>query len=146
MSFGEYMNAGGFIQKTVPGTTVIHSKQSNWHQEEIWLVKPMKNNSRRRPEPSTRGGAPITETGWSAPPVGWSAYGLGRPAHFRGRLAQASAWCLLEPSRVVFHSFHGLNHLLSSVCLFRVYDSGPKSYFLYKSSCNHEITKAHGIY
>jgi hypothetical protein len=63
------------------------------------------------------------------------AYGLGQPAHFRGRLAQASAWCLLEPSRVVFRCFCELNHLLSSVCLFRVYDSGPGSYFLDKSSC-----------
>ena len=74
--------------------------------------------------------------------AGRSAYGLGRLAHFHGRLAQASAWCLLEPSRVVFHSFRGLNHLLSSVCLFGVYDSGPRSCFLDKSSYSHEITKA----
>ena len=74
------------------------------------------------------------------------AYGLGQSAHFRGRLAQASAWCILEPSRVVFRSFHGLNHLLLSVCFFGVYDSGPESYFLDKSSYSHEITKARGIY
>ena len=72
--------------------------------------------------------------------------GAGRLAHFRGRLAQASAWCLLEPSRVVFHSFRRLNHLLSSVCLFRVYDSGPESYFLDKSSCIQIFTKAHRIH
>ena len=69
-----------------------------------------------------------------------------REAHFRGHLAQASAWCLLEPSRVVFHSFRGLNHLLSSVSLFGVYDSGLRCYFLDKSSCSHEITKACGIH
>ena len=44
------------------------------------------------------------------------------------------------------HSFHGLNHLLSSVCLFGVYDSGPRGCFLDKSSCSHEITKACGIH
>ena len=78
--------------------------------------------------------------------AGRSSYEQGRPAHFHGRLAQASVWCLQEPSRVVFHSFRGLNHLLSLVCLFGVYDSGPESCFLYKSSCSHEITKVHGIY
>jgi hypothetical protein len=53
--------------------------------------------------------------------VGWS--------HCGAQLAHASAWYLLEPSRVVFRSFRGLNHLLSSVCLFRVYDSGPGAVF-----------------
>ena len=28
-SFGDFMTAGGFIQKTAPETTVIHSKQEN---------------------------------------------------------------------------------------------------------------------
>ena len=78
--------------------------------------------------------------------AGQAASLMGRPAHYCGLLAQASAWCLLEPSRVVFHSFCELNHLLSSVCLFRVYDSGPGSRFLDKSSCNHEITIGHGIH
>ena len=72
--------------------------------------------------------------------------GAGRLAHFRGRLAQALPWCLLEPSRVVFHSFRGLNHLLSLVCLFGVYDSGARSYFLDKCSCSPEITKARGVH
>ena len=71
--------------------------------------------------------------------------GAGRLAHFRGRLAQALPWCLLEPSRVVFHSFRGLNHL-SLVCLFGVYDHGPGSYFLDKSSCIQIFTKARGIH
>jgi hypothetical protein len=43
---------------------------------------------------------------------------LGRVAHYGAQLAHTSTWCLLEPSRVVFHSFRVLNHLLSSVaCL-----------------------------
>ena len=75
-----------------------------------------------------------------------TTYGLGWLAHFHGRLAQALTWCLLEPFRVVFRSFRELNHLLSSVCSFGVYDSGPGSYFLDKSSYSHEITKAHGIH
>ena len=77
--------------------------------------------------------------------AGRPAYGLGWPAHFHGRLAQALAWCLLEPFRVVFRSFHGLNHLLLSVCMFGVYDSDPESYFLDKSSCMQIFTKARGI-
>ena len=78
--------------------------------------------------------------------TGQPTYGLGRSVHFHGRLAQALAWCLLKPSRIVFHSFHGLNHLLLSICLFGVYDSGLGSCFLDKSSYSHEITKAHGIH
>ena len=45
-SFGEYVNAGGFIQKIGPGTTVIHSKQANRHQQVIQPTKPAKVNSR----------------------------------------------------------------------------------------------------
>ena len=78
--------------------------------------------------------------------VGWPAYGLGRLAHFHGCLAQASTWCLLEPFRVVFRSFRGLNHLLSSVCLFGVYDSGLRSCFLDKASYIQIFTKARGIH
>jgi hypothetical protein len=66
--------------------------------------------------------------------VGRPTYGLGRLGHFRGHLAQALVWCLVEPSRVVFRSFHRLNHLLLLVCLFGVYDSGLGSYFLDKFS------------
>jgi hypothetical protein len=54
---------------------------------------------------------------------------LGRAASPMGRSAHASSWCLLEPSRVVFRSFHGLNHLLSLNCLFGVYDSSPRVVF-----------------
>jgi hypothetical protein len=54
---------------------------------------------------------------------------MGWPVHYGGILGHASSWCLLEPSRVVFHSFRELNHMLSSVCLFRVYDSGPRAIF-----------------
>jgi hypothetical protein len=58
------------------------------------------------------------------PPLGRTASLMGRSAHYGGVSAQASSWCLLKPSRVVFHSFCGLNHMLSPVCLFGVYDSG----------------------
>jgi hypothetical protein len=78
--------------------------------------------------------------------AGRPAYELGRPVQFYGRLAQASAWCLLEPSRIVFHSFRGLNHLLLSICLFGVYDSGLGSCFLNKSSYIQIFTKARGIH
>jgi hypothetical protein len=54
---------------------------------------------------------------------------VGQPAHYRELLSDASSWCFLEPPRFVFHSFHELNHLLSLVCLFRVYDSGPRAIF-----------------
>jgi hypothetical protein len=54
--------------------------------------------------------------------VGWAA-------HYGELLAHASAWCLLESSRVVFRSFRGSNHLVSSVCLFGVYDSGLRAVF-----------------
>jgi hypothetical protein len=60
--------------------------------------------------------------GQTASPKGWLAYYGGVSAH-------ASFWCLIEPSRVVFSSFYGLNHLLSPVCLFGVYDSGPEAIF-----------------
>jgi hypothetical protein len=33
MSFGENVNTGQFIQKTTLGTTVIHSKLANQHQQ-----------------------------------------------------------------------------------------------------------------
>jgi hypothetical protein len=59
------------------------------------------------------------------PPLGRAASLMGRLAHYGGASAEASSWCHLEPSRVVFHSFRMLNHMLSSVCLFGVYDSGP---------------------
>jgi hypothetical protein len=54
---------------------------------------------------------------------------VGQLAHYGELLAHASAWCLLEPSRVVFCSFRDSNHLLLSVCLFGVYDSGPRAVF-----------------
>jgi hypothetical protein len=54
---------------------------------------------------------------------------LGRAAHYGTQLAHTSVWCLLEPFRVVFRSFQELNHLLSLVCLFGVYDSGPGAIF-----------------
>ena len=77
MSFGEYMNAEGFIQKTILGTTIILSKQSNRHQQVNRLKKPTENNSRRGPEASTGGwGPPVIETGRLAPPVGRLAYGV----------------------------------------------------------------------
>jgi hypothetical protein len=61
----------------------------------------------------------------SGPPLGWLASLVGRPTHYGAQLAHGSVWCLLERSRVVFRGFHELNHLLPSVCLFGVYDSGP---------------------
>jgi hypothetical protein len=63
------------------------------------------------------------------PPLGQGVSLVGRSAHYGGVLAQVLSWCLLEPSSVVFHSFRGLNHMLSSVCLFGVYDSGPRAVF-----------------
>ena len=85
------------------------------------------------------GGRAGSGAGRAASLVGW-------PAYYCGHLAQASAWCPLEPSRVIFRSFRGLNHLLSSVCLFGVYDSCPRSCFLDKSSCSHIFTKARGTH
>jgi hypothetical protein len=65
----------------------------------------------------------------SGPPLGRAASLMGQAAHYGGVWAQALSWCVLEPSRVVFHSFRGLNHMLPSVCLFGVYDSGPGAIF-----------------
>ena len=45
--------------------------------------------------------------------VGQAASIVGWPTHYCSHLVQASVWCLLDPFRVVFNSFHGLNHLLS---------------------------------
>ena len=42
--------------------------------------------------------------------------------------------------------FRYLNHLLMSACLFGVYDSGPGSCFLDKSSCIQIFTKTSGIH
>jgi hypothetical protein len=53
----------------------------------------------------------------------------GRAACYSGLSAHTSSWCLLEPFRVVFHSFHGYNYLLPSGGLFGVYDSGPGAVF-----------------
>jgi hypothetical protein len=63
------------------------------------------------------------------PTLGRAASPMGWLAHYGGDSAHASSWCLLEPSRVVFRNFRGLNHLLSLVCLFGVYDSGPRAIF-----------------
>jgi hypothetical protein len=71
---------------------------------------------------------------------------MDRAAYYGGVSAQASSWCLLEPSRVVFHSFHGLNHMLSSVCLFGVYDSGLGAVFWINPPTYKKLTKAHEIH
>jgi hypothetical protein len=63
------------------------------------------------------------------PPLGREPSLVGQPAYYGAQLAHALVWCLLEHSRVVFRSFHELNHLMPSVCLFRVYDSGPRAVF-----------------
>jgi hypothetical protein len=63
------------------------------------------------------------------PVLGQMASLVGQSARYGAQLAQVLAWCLLEPSRVVFHSFRGLSHLLSLVCLFPVYNSGPRAIF-----------------
>jgi hypothetical protein len=65
----------------------------------------------------------------SGPPLGRAASIVGQPTHYGAQLAHASAWFLLEPSRVVFRSFPKLNHLLPSVYLFGVYDSGLGAVF-----------------
>ena len=57
-SFDEYVTAGGCIQKTAPGTTVIHSKQANRQQQVIQPAKPMKDDSRRSPSLATRRRSP----------------------------------------------------------------------------------------
>ena len=44
---GTYLYAGGFIQNTAPGTTIIYSKQANRWQQVIQPTKTMKDNSRR---------------------------------------------------------------------------------------------------
>jgi hypothetical protein len=80
------------------------------------------------------------------PLLGWVASLMGWLVHYGGVLVQALSWCLLEPSRVVFRSFRRLTHMLSSVCLFGVYDSGLGAVFLDKSSCIQIFNKAHGIH
>jgi hypothetical protein len=65
----------------------------------------------------------------SGPLLGWAASLVGRPTQYGAQLAHASACCLLEPSRVVFRRFRTLNHLLSSVYLFGVYDSARGAVF-----------------
>ena len=47
MSFDKYLYVGGFIQKTAPGTTVIHSKQANRRQQVIQPAEIAKDNSKR---------------------------------------------------------------------------------------------------
>jgi hypothetical protein len=63
------------------------------------------------------------------PILGRAASLVGLSAHYGAQLVHALVWCLLEPSRVVFHSFRELNHLLPSVCLFGVYDGDPGAIF-----------------
>jgi hypothetical protein len=63
------------------------------------------------------------------PLLGRVASLMGWLVHYGGVLVQASWWCLLEPSRVVFRSFRRLTHMLSSVCLFGAYDSGLGAIF-----------------
>jgi hypothetical protein len=63
------------------------------------------------------------------PILGRVASLVGQPAYNGAQLVHSSAWCLLEPSRVVFRSFCEFNHLLPLVCLFGVYDSGPRAIF-----------------
>jgi hypothetical protein len=63
------------------------------------------------------------------PTIGQATSPMGRPAHYGGDSSHAMSWCLLGPSRFVFCSFHGSNHLLSPVCLVGVYDSGPGAIF-----------------
>ena len=58
MSFGDFMTAGGFIQKIAPRTTVIHTKQANKRQQMTQLAKPMKDDSRRSPSLTTRRRSP----------------------------------------------------------------------------------------
>ena len=45
MSFGDFMTAGGFIQKMAPGTTVIHFKQANQRQQVTQPTKLVKDDS-----------------------------------------------------------------------------------------------------
>ena len=67
-SFGEYVTVGGFIQKTTPGTTVIHSKQANRRQQVIQPAKTAKDNSRKFQRTPRRS-------------LGQMATIVGRPAH-----------------------------------------------------------------
>ena len=57
-SFGDFMTAGGFIQKTALVTTVIHSKQANRRQQVTQPMKPVKDDSRRSPSLATRRRSP----------------------------------------------------------------------------------------
>ena len=66
-SFGDFMTAGGFIQKIAPRTTVIHSKQANRQQQVILPETPMKVDLRRTPSLATRRRSPpSTIVGWLA--------------------------------------------------------------------------------
>ena len=66
-SFGEYVTAGEFIQKTAHGTTVIHSKQANRRQQVIQLAKTVKDNSKRFEKTPHRSlGQMATILGWPA--------------------------------------------------------------------------------
>jgi hypothetical protein len=46
-SFGEYLYAGGFIQKTAPGLLSYTPKQATRQQQVILSAKTAKENSRR---------------------------------------------------------------------------------------------------
>ena len=58
MSFGDFMTAGGFIQKIAPGTTVIHFKQANRQQQVSQPAKPVKDDSSWSPSLTTRRRSP----------------------------------------------------------------------------------------
>jgi hypothetical protein len=65
----------------------------------------------------------------SGPPTRPGGLPSGSAGPLMWPIGPSFGWCLLEPSRVVFHSFRGLNYMLSSVLLFGVYDSGPEPVF-----------------
>ena len=88
-SFGKYLYAGGFIQKTALGTTIIHSKQANRRQQVIQRTKTTKDNSRRLQN------TPRRSLGQTAMKVGWSDQPIGRPAHHGARSPSATSYFFL---------------------------------------------------
>ena len=99
MSFGDFMTVGGFIQKTVPGTTIIHSKQANRRQQVIQPVKTMKDNSRRfQKTPHRSFGQTAMKVSRSSQPIGW-------PAYHEARSPSAASYLFLRSTPLILRWF-----------------------------------------
>ena len=98
MSFGKYLYARGFIQKTALGTTVIHSKQANRRQV-IQPTKTVKDNSRRFQK------TPRRSLGQKATIVGRLAHSGGRLACHRAHSPLAISYAFLRSTLLILRRF-----------------------------------------